>query len=593
MATLGSRFAAPWRFVLPPALALAALAALEFRWIGEARDAERQRIESYLDASMSRFHEDLRGELVRVAGAFGGDPEISPANDWESYYRRKYETWVGVNRGPGLVAGLWFAASGTQPGDRAFRFDSASGRFQLATPETVPEALRAYSSLVDTSGRPRMRPRMPPFLWNVEDRPPLLVNAVMRFSREREQERRGRPELAGFVAVELSQDVMASQLLPALAARNFAGPDGYQFEVAVFSPASGGTPVFRSSPGSAMTVRSAADRADSLFAIPPGRAGDPGAMEEEGRRERFTPPDIVPGRTTGSWRILVRHPAGSLEAGVAKTYGRNLALSLGILALLAGAFAMILISTQRARRLARMQMDFVASVSHELRTPLAVIGSAGDNLAAGAVHGEQNTAQYGVMIRDEARRLATLVEQVLHYSAVEAGKQQLELQELPIGPLVQEAVAALKETAEAQGYTVEVRMEEDLPMVRVDPGALGQCLRNLVGNAVKYGGGAKWVGVGVSRRNGFQSGAVQISVEDRGMGIDHDELRHVFEPFYRGRNAVAAQIRGTGLGLSLVRDIVEGMGGKIKAESTPGKGSRFHVILPALEESALDEAQAP
>ncbi len=582
MVRRGRRLIAPWRSVLLLLVALGALAALEFRWIGQARDAERQRMQSYLDASLSRFHDDLHGELVRLAGAFSFDPDIASPQNWEGHYASKYAAWVAASREPALVAALWFVLAGPRADDRAFRLNRATVHFERVPIDSAPEALRGYLPLLDTDGRPRTRPR-PPFTWYLEDRSPLLLDAVFEFDHERGGGRHGRPRLLGYAALELSREAIARRLLPALVARNFAGPAGYHFEVSIFAPESGETPVFQSNPSSIMTVKSPADRVASLFEMPPERAAGLGTTDEEAHRQRLASPAIAPGRATGSWRVLIRHPAGSLEAAVAKTYERNLALSLGVMALLAGALAVLLIWAHRARRLAKMQMDFMTSVSHELRTPLAVLASAGDNLAAGAVKGEKHTAQYGVMIRGEARRLTALVEQILHYSAVESGRQQFQMRELPIGPIVREVVTSLKEAAEAEGYTIEVCLDDDLPPVRVDSDALGQCLRNLIANAMKYGGDARWVAVRVSRHDG-----VRISVEDRGLGIDPDDLPHLFEPFYRGRNAVAAQIHGTGLGLSLARDIVEAMGGKLEVESAPGDGSRFCLVLPA-----VSEAQTP
>ena len=126
--------------------------------------------------------------------------------------------------------------------------------------------------------------------------------------------------------------------------------------------------------------------------------------------------NIVEESSEPKWDLLVKHQAGSLEAAVTATRNRNLAISLGVFTLLAGAIAMIMVSTRRAQRLAAQQMEFVAGVSHELRTPLAVIRTAAENLADDVVHDAEKTRQYGALINREGRRLSNMVERVLLFA---------------------------------------------------------------------------------------------------------------------------------------------------------------------------------
>jgi signal transduction histidine kinase len=274
----------------------------------------------------------------------------------------------------------------------------------------------------------------------------------------------------------------------------------------------------------------------------------------------------------------VRHRAGSLDAAVGRARRRNLALGFGILVLLGASVALVAVAARRAQRLARQQIEFVAAVSHELRTPVAVIGAAADNLAQGVVQDPSRVRQYGTTIRAEARRLGDTVERVLEYAGLQAA--QAVARRVPIAPtdLVANAVAESRACVEEGGATVETVCAGDVPPVMGDPQALQSALRNLIVNAVKYGGASPRVRISVEQGS---DGLVVISVKDWGSGIAPSDLPHVFEPFYRGADAVARQIRGNGLGLSIVKRIVEAHGGRVTVANTPGAGTTIEMRLRA------------
>lgn len=279
--------------------------------------------------------------------------------------------------------------------------------------------------------------------------------------------------------------------------------------------------------------------------------------------------------------MAVRYRRGSLDEIVTGLRRRNLAVSFGILLLLAAAMTLIIVSARRAQRLAKLQMEFVAGVSHEFRTPVAVICSAGDNLAEGIVDPNPRVKQYGALVRSQGRRLREMVEQILAFAAGQGGRR-LELRPVDAEAVIDSALSDVHSLIEESGAVIERRIEPGLPFVTADEAALKQCLHNLVTNGLKYGGEGRWLGITARSRDG----EVDIAVADRGIGIDPAELAQVFDPFYRGEAAVASQIHGTGLGLSLARDLVQGMGGSIEAVSTPGKGSEFTLRLKAAPHSA-------
>jgi signal transduction histidine kinase len=226
-------------------------------------------------------------------------------------------------------------------------------------------------------------------------------------------------------------------------------------------------------------------------------------------------------------------------------------------------------------------MEFVAGVTHELRTPVAVIRSAAENLSHGVVGNTERVKRYGTVIESEARRLGEMIESVLQYAGLESGAGLGTT--APIAP--SEIIDAAIETAIAAAggpgaVTVQREIASELPHVLGDAAALRSAIQNLLANAVKYGGTDRWVGVKAETTNGRRP-EISIRVSDHGAGIPPADLPHIFEPFYRGSDAVAGQVHGNGLGLSLVRRIAVAHGGRVSVASKPNAGTTFTLTLPA------------
>jgi signal transduction histidine kinase len=288
----------------------------------------------------------------------------------------------------------------------------------------------------------------------------------------------------------------------------------------------------------------------------------------------------------GRWRLLVQHQSGSLEAAIGQVRRRNLAISFGVLLLLSVSVGMLTLTSRRAERLAQQQMEFVAGVSHELRTPVAVIKSAAENLSQGVVGSVDRVKKYGNTIEAEARRLGEMVERVLQYAAIESGMGMGSRSALAPEDIIQGAIDSSMPLLTPDNVQVHRDIALDLPPVLGDANALRSAVQNLIANAVKYGGRDHWVGIRAVHVRDRRHGEVRITVSDHGNGIDAAELPHIFEPFYRGADAVAQQIHGNGLGLSLVRRIIEAHGGKVSATSRQGAGSAFTISLPAADRKA-------
>lgn len=247
-----------------------------------------------------------------------------------------------------------------------------------------------------------------------------------------------------------------------------------------------------------------------------------------------------------------------------------------------------------ALKLAKMQMDFVASVSHELRTPLAVICASAQNIADGVVDEKEQLAKYGSVIGHHSRQLSELVNQILSFASTHEGRNRYVLRPLQASAIIQSVLTNTRELAEEAGFAVEERIEPGLPAVQADFSAVCQCLQNLVLNAVKYGGSHPSITIRAfrGRTEGGHGEEVRISVEDHGIGIEGTELQQIFEPFYRSPAVTAAQIHGTGLGLPLAKSIAEAMGGRISVVSKIGVGSRFTLHLPVGQAVETETAAA-
>lgn len=288
---------------------------------------------------------------------------------------------------------------------------------------------------------------------------------------------------------------------------------------------------------------------------------------------------------SGGWLLRLVHRAGSLDAAVGRLRRRNLAVSSGILGLLAVSLAFVLASTRRAQRLAAQQVEFVASVSHELRTPLAVIRSAGENLADGVVDEPGQIRRYGSLVAEEGRKLGAMVEQVMEFAGMQSDEPRWSKAAVDLGSVVDDAVAGARRLAHGDRASIEVVVDPAVPAVFADRAALVRAVQNLVENALKYGtadGCEPWVGVAARLTGGAGARQACIEVSDRGPGVDAAERRRIFEPFVRGRAASAARVAGNGLGLSIVRRIAEGHGGRVEVRAAPGGGATFTIRIPGL-----------
>jgi signal transduction histidine kinase len=199
-----------------------------------------------------------------------------------------------------------------------------------------------------------------------------------------------------------------------------------------------------------------------------------------------------------------------------------------------------------------------------------------ETLELGRVPSEEKKRQYYGVIHKESQRLTQLINNILDFSRIEAGRREYRFAPTDLNQVVTEVLDAYRFPIEQQGFSLESSLAENLPEIDVDKEALSQALINLVNNAIKYSRDEKSI-----RLETFHDGAqVRVSVTDHGIGIPSGEQRKIFEKFYRAENSLVHATKGSGLGLALVRHIAEAHGGTVEVVSSPGKGSTFTLVLP-------------
>ncbi len=318
-----------------------------------------------------------------------------------------------------------------------------------------------------------------------------------------------------------------------------------------------------------------------LSGSPPGpaRAVDPaGSASPVPRTERLL------ARPLNGWRLVAEYPpgtpGGSVVGSTAWLNGAVLVLLVGLVVL--GA-VLTLGSAAREIRLSRLQTDFVSNISHELRTPLTSIRMFVETLQSGRLKDPERVEECLHLLGQETERLSRRIERVLSWARMEAGRRVYELEPVSPRELVDDALAALRsQRLMTEEVHIEVDIPDDVPPLEVDRDAIVEALLNLLQNAVKYTPSPRDIRIGAT----VARGQVGLSVEDNGPGIAKRDRKRIFEKFYQADNLLASAApggsdRGSGLGLSIVRAVVRGHGGRVELDTELGRGSRFTLWLPA------------
>jgi len=579
-----------WLFVCALFALCCVLGVLQYRWITEVSETARYRLRESLQTSLTRASNDFDSAIGAACAALrpsAADSAQTLENELVSRYRR----WKSTTRRPTLFQRLAVAV----PGQDSVSLLTLDLNMDVLTPSEWPPEWRGIRDRIEANFAARLQPEHgatghrpgPDGAWGPPAGPgehqnsdgfafeePIFASAG-DFGRGRFGQRE-----TGWVVYELNQRTLTDILLPDILRRDLNTTSGLEYQVEVTTKTSPPSVLYQTAHSE--DVAEKADAQISLF-----RPRDNPAFRRGGR-DRGPGPPRGPSPDSGRWQMFVRHRAGSLDAVVAQSRMRSLAVTGGVLLLMLATAVALLRYTRSAQKLAHLQMDFVAGVSHELRTPLTVIHTAGYNLQGKLAHNPAQVEKYGALIQRESGRLGELVEQVLQFASANAGRILKEREPLSVESVIDETMEANRAVIDSCHCVVEKTVDPGLPPILGDSKALRQVFENLLCNAAKYGSqGGNWIGIFASKPGGQASSDIEIRVSDRGPGIPLEEQQHIFDPFYRGARAVQDQIHGTGLGLSLVKKIVEAHGGSIQVKSEPMKGAEFIVRLPAAPAGAV------
>lgn len=581
---------------------LPVLAFLQYRWIGQVSESERERLEEGLDIASRRFVEDIYRELSSVASGFQFQP-ATEALSLETQLSGSIEQRFTTTAYPDIVRSVYVWERDSAGELKLGRFDPEFGSLDTVGWPQAMEGLKLRLDRITDLRRPGSSRtpfdsdlnafRQPAPLSGDGDSVWILVPMVTASDISVGNIQR---PLAGWTLVEIDTDVFASRLLPALVTGHF---DARDYKVAVFESDRSDRALFRSEETLSRTGMTSPDLAvtalasDTLrpvgMAAPPPQRGRGRRIAPQGftnfdqpygrgRPDRGLNPGLVPFTLFGaSWQLVAQHQSGSLETAVSTLRRRNLFVGLGILALLGVSGVMTIVWAERVRSIGRLQMEFAAGISHELRTPLTTIRTAAHNIASGIVSKPEEVREYASMVKAEGKRLSQMVDQTIQFAQTESGRRHYEPRPVDVSQVIDQTLGVTFSSSDEAQSKVWIDMDPNLPLVLADETALTHSLGNLVVNALKYG--IEDGRVLIEARPDTRTNRVQLSVSNSGAAIDPSDIQHIFEPFYRGRNI--DRTPGSGLGLSLVRKMIEGQNGEVTVSSQTGT-TRFTLHLPAV-----------
>lgn len=611
-------------FWLIALVAIAALlitvAVLQYRWTEQASTGEEMRIGVELESLMMKWHSDLYHEFSAICIAMQVGPDFGARDTWDDYmaryvawnYAQPHETLPNVYRNPELVGEVYILDAIHRPHFRMVHLNLDTRKIEdsAVPPELtnlVPR-LQANSANLSMALDAWQLPGAPPSQdsgdlrsksklagdpiagWQFDDSVPAIVHPILHREPGKEL---GSQSPVDWIIITIDENVLQKKTLPVLANRYFAGMDGLEYKAAVVATGSRPRTIYSSDPGFAQQDIAEADKAMNIFGpalgITTESPGKP-AITSYSLRSAEWRSSIVPAwfpvmehsDTPEQWILKLQRRAGPLQSIVARTRARNLSVSGLVLLFLAINIAVLTSTGYRAQQFARLQMEFVASVSHELRTPLSAIFAAGENLKDGVIANKSGLAQYGAIIMSQSRQLMNHIDRILLFASIRSGKDRYNLRPIRVAEILKRVHDDTAPLALEESCLIEDHIEPTVSRIIGDPMAVCGCLGNLLINAIKYSQGQdrrilisaalEW-----TEKKGYE---VAISVTDHGIGIKTSELNHIFEPFYRSPEARAAQIHGTGLGLSLAKHLAEAMNGRLSVTSEFGVGSVFTLRLP-------------
>lgn len=620
--------------------ALVTLAVLQYQWLGSVSDAEKQRLEEGIEASSENFVSDFNQVFTSLENNFriqvtNENTDITPMLA-ESYLR-----WQDSFNHTEVLSEVIFIQISDDNEVDYFHFNPINGQLAPHLPDSVTQAwvLRNQDKMGDSKPGVSLN-TLPDFGEHTFIDIPIQVLDFITLQRnegvENLEVQLSINRLNDQVLLRIDDEYVKSELIPEIASTYFGESYDDLYQISVLKAGSEPYIYFNSIPERAPEEPDMKVRMDRLNLSSVIMLGD--SFEDEnfsfmdGDSVRFSymetnsstsssktsfrhitqfesqtsqevaveqHRDTVFGFRTApsridtniatafvgnlspqAWEMWLSFKDGSLDEFVQSTRNKNLGISFGILLIMGVSCVLIVVFAQRSRDLAEQQMLFVAGVSHELRTPLSVIRSAAENLSEGVVQNEDRKKEYAKLMLKEGRRLSDMVDQIMEFSGIQTGKRIYTFSSIDIEQLMTEVKEELRPIFEEHNLKLEYSNISKLISINADHDALYLAITNLLQNAIKFSNGSDNVILRIDEVT-YKSGlALRIQVQDFGVGIPTDEQDQVFKPFYRARRSVDNQVKGNGIGLSLVQKVAKAHEGSVELKSIEGEGSTFTLLIP-------------
>ena len=519
---------------------------LQYRWLGDLEDASaiarRATLENYLDLVAEKaalFYIGNAEQALRPPFSM-----LSDHQELEKYYHKRSQPKVAQRPGPtgqipkSLIRGiqLIFVKNFESRDEPLFMYDPKTGKVTNDISQDMAVKVKVanlYWSVVRKKKRPVDYRE-----FKLEDDPeyPIILNPIFN-----DQE-----TLAGVAGMVLDRDYFSQIYLPELFSDTLPKLTSYDD-----------------------VVLAVHDSQNNMVFTDGYENCDPTAITVEDQVSRSLDPFFP------DWQISLLSRGMSMRQVARTNFLFNMSLSVLLALLLLGGTIWALRTVSREMMLSEMKNDFVSNVSHELRTPLAAIRAFGEMLRMGRFRDKAKAQEYGEFIDTESRRLTQLINNILDFSKIESGQKTYRMEPADINDVLVHVLRTFEVRAQHDGLEL-VFEPDDVPDIRIDANAMIQALGNLVDNAIKYRGNGKTIRV-VSGSNDRHA---IISVIDEGIGIAPGEREKIFERFHRVGTGLVHDVKGNGLGLSIVKHIIEAHNGRVVVESEVGRGSKFTIMLP-------------
>lgn len=577
-------------------LLLPFMAVVQHHYLGELSEAQQVSLKTNLEIAAKNFSKEFNNQLTTIQQTFRFDEDSSM--EFESRLHQTYLTWKQTASFPGLIKDIYLLKY--QNGKPALKLYNIQK--EIFSHSDWPVELESLKGIISESLE-KTEPLLisltqVPFLFKY----PLIISECQCGPISEKNINLPLTFLNDFIIIVLDPDEVRNNLISTLIKKHFPVQNEFQLDMVIAKVNSSDDVFYISDPE--------LDIADFHNAEVYTEIGQWTEQRQEGSQIRGTikiynvPKNQKPEEKiylseknensdslnlitsikmrphSEKWELVVKVRNNTLEGIVKNTRHRNLLISYCILTILGISMVMVYVSTRRADSLARRQLRFVSGVSHELRTPISVIRSAGENLADGVITDLDQQKQYGSLIRDEGRRLSSMVENILSFSALQNGKTTLNLKAARIIDILEECIISRSGSNDLPEPNIKIESDSNVPLVKVDYNSIKIAFSNVIENSIKYSPDDSPILIRIR----YESSNKQLVIyfEDHGRGIDDEDLPYIFDPFFRGKNSEDQRTPGSGIGLSLVSDIIKKHGGRIEVKSKRHKGTTVLIFLPVI-----------